>query len=141
MNSVDMIAVMNEHRPPAVTKLGGRVTAYDPDSGVLEMRFDLDESFCHSGDIVQGGYIAGMLDASMAHAVFAHIKTFAVIATLEIKVSYLEIARPGRLTARGEIVRLGKSIGFMQASLYDNDGRQLAAATSTARIIRKDPRP
>ena len=103
------------------------------------MTYAIDDSFCHSGDIVQGGFVAGMLDAAMAHVTFMRLGELAIVATLEIKVSYFEIARPGTLTARARIVKLGKSIGFYEAELFDEKGTLLAAATSTARVIRKTP--
>jgi uncharacterized protein (TIGR00369 family) len=104
------------------------------------LSYSLDESFCHSGDIVQGGYIAGMLDAAMAHVTLMNLRSYVVVATLELKVNYLDIVRPGRLTAHARVVRLGKSIGFCDAELKNADGDLLATATSTARVIRKDPR-
>jgi uncharacterized protein (TIGR00369 family) len=139
MTDEELIAALNRHAPNALKKLHGSVAGYDRTTGTIEMSFELDESFCHSGDIVQGGFIAGMLDASMAHVTFLHLGTLAIVATLEIKVSYHEIARPGALTARAKIVKLGKSIGFYEAQLYAEDDTLLASATSTARVIRKPP--
>lgn len=134
-----LIAELNRHAPAALKKLNGRVDHYDADSGTLGMTYSIDASFCHSGDIVQGGFVAGMLDAAMAHATFLHLGSLAVVATLEIKVSYFDIARPGLLTAKARVVKLGKSIGFYEAELYDESGTLVAAATSTARVIRKTP--
>ncbi|MED5421754.1 MAG: PaaI family thioesterase, partial [Pseudomonadota bacterium] len=111
MDVNDIVESLNAHSPAAVKKLGGRVHSYDESAGLLEMRFDIDGSYCHSGDIVQGGFVAGMLDAAMAHVVFASEQEFVVVATLEINVSYLEMAKPGELRAIGRIVKLGKSIG------------------------------
>jgi acyl-CoA thioesterase len=139
MTSEEWIAELNRHAPGALKKLNGRIGSYDDDSGVLEMRYAIDESFCHSGDIVQGGYIAGMLDAAMAHVTFLHLGSLAIVATLEIKVSYFEIARPGQLRAKARVIKLGKSIGFFKAELFDESGTLLAAATSTSRVIRKTP--
>ena len=78
-----------------------------------------------------------MLDAAMAHAVFCQLGEVTIIATLEIKVSYLEVSRPGELFARGTIIRSGKTITFLQAELRDADGKLLAAASSTAKVIRE----
>lgn len=139
MDVNDIVKNLNAHSPAAVKKLGGRVHSYDESARLLEMRFDIDGSYCHSGDIVQGGFVAGMLDAAMAHVVFASEQEFVVVATLEINVSYLEMAKPGELRAIGRIVKLGKSIGFLEAELKNQEGDLLARATSTARVIRKMP--
>ena len=139
MSSDELIVELNRHAPDALKKLNGHVDSYDDDSGVLEMHYAIDESFCHSGDIIQGGFIAGMLDTAMAHVTFLRLCGLAIVATLEIKVSYFEIARPGQLSAKARILKLGKSIGFYEAELFDESGTLLAAATSTARVIRKTP--
>jgi uncharacterized protein (TIGR00369 family) len=133
------IADLNRNAPPAVQKLNGRVSAINQADGTLDLEYRIDASFCHSGDVVQGGFVAGMLDAAMAHATFAHLGKYVIVASLEIKVSYLDIARPGTLTGRGRAVKIGKSVGFLEAELLDADGTLLATATSTARIIRKRP--
>lgn len=139
MTDAEMIEKMNAHAPPALATLGGKIVSFDAESGVAEMRFVADTSLCHSGNIVQGGFLAGMLDAAMAHAVFATLKAFVVVATLEIKVSYLDIARAGPLVARGWVRRMGKTISFLEAELYDVDGTLLCKASSTARIIHRLP--
>ena len=134
-----MIEKMNANAPPALVTLGGRVASFDEDTGVVEMHFSAAPSLCHSGDIVQGGFLAGMLDAAMAHAVFGVLRAFVVVATLEIKVSYLDRAHAGPLVARGRVNRMGKTISFLEAELYTTDGALLCKASSTARIIHRDP--
>ena len=139
MTTLNMIDKMNANAPPALVTLGGRVASFDEDTGVVEMHFAADPSLCHSGDIVQGGYLAGMLDAAMTHAVFGTLGAFVVVATLEIKVSYLDIARAGPLVTRGWVSRMGKTISFLEAELHSADGTLLCKASSTARIIHRNP--
>jgi acyl-CoA thioesterase len=139
MTTDELIDNLNAHHPPALGKLNGSVHRYDDPTQTIELRYQIDESFCHSGDIIQGGFVAGMLDAAMAHVVFVALGEVVIVATLEIKVSYLDIARPGELHATGKIAKLGKSIAFLTAELHNEDGVLLAIASSTARIIRKLP--
>jgi uncharacterized protein (TIGR00369 family) len=139
MTNVELIDRMNAHAPQALKVLGGKVASFDDESGIVEMHYEVGESLCHSGDIVQGGFIAGMLDAAMAHAVFAVLKSFVVVATLEMKVSFLDIARPGTLIGRGWVTRMGKTISFLEGELKNSDGLVLARCSSTARIIHKIP--
>jgi len=132
-----MITQMNAHAPPAIKTLGGSVTSYDDATHTMIMNFHASEALCHSGDIVQGGFVTGMIDATMSHAVFAAVREPIILPTLEIKVSFLEIARMGDLVASGTVVRLGKTIAFLEGQLKDPQGKLLASATSTARILRK----
>ncbi|MDG2376624.1 MAG: PaaI family thioesterase [Woeseiaceae bacterium] len=139
MTTDELIDNLNAHQPPALGKLNGSVHRYDDATQTIELRYQIDESFCHSGDIIQGGFVAGMLDAAMAHVVFVALGEAVIVATLEIKVSYLDIARPGELRAIGKIAKLGKSVAFLAAELHNKDGDLLAIASSTAKIIRKPP--
>jgi len=132
-----MITQMNAHAPPAIKTLGGSVTSYDDATHTMIMNFHVSEALCHSGDIVQGGFVTGMIDATMSHAVFAAVREPIILPTLEIKVSFLDIARMGDLVASGTVVRLGKTIAFLEGQLKDPQGKLLATATSTARILRK----
>jgi len=130
---------LNTAAPPYIKTLDGRIAAFDEDSGVIEFHFMANESHTHSNDIVQGGFVAGMLDAAMAHVVFCVLNRVVILATLEMKVSYLDIARPGELVSRGWILRMGKTIGFLEAELSAADGTVLAKGTSTVRIIDRKP--
>lgn len=130
---------LNASAPPYIRTLDGRIDTFDRHSGIIEFHFNANESHTHSDDIVQGGFVAGMLDAAMAHVVFCVLDRIVILATLEMKVSYLDIARPGKLTARGWVLRMGKTIGFLEADLMAADGTVLAKATSTVRIIHRPP--
>jgi uncharacterized protein (TIGR00369 family) len=132
-----IVETLNQHAPACVQTLGGRLLSYNEAERSIRMRFKAVPAFCHSVDIVQGGFITGMLDAAMSHAVFAVEKGWVILPTLEIKISFLEAVHPGDLFATGRIVRLGKSVVFLEGELRDAEGMLLATASSTARVIRK----
>ena len=136
MTTDEFIKFLNSNKPPAMQTLGGEVLEFDKDKSAAMIRFTAGQSLCNPDDGIQGGFICGMLDAAMANAVFCLLGEVAIVATLEIKVSYLEVSRPGELFALGTIVRFGKSITFLEAELRDADGKPLATATSTAKVIR-----
>lgn len=135
----DFIDQLNAHAPPYVSTLGGELMSFDAESGVLDFHFAAAERHTHSGGILQGGFVAGMLDAAMAHVVFAVLGRVVILATLEIKISYLDIARPGNLIARGRVLRLGNTVGFLEAELFDAGETLLAKGTSTVRIVDRQP--
>ncbi len=137
MTTEEFIQHLNANAPPAMQTLGGEVLAFDKERNSAMVRFAAGSSLCNSDDGIQGGFICGMLDAAMANAVFCLVGELAIVATLEIKVSYLEAARQGDLYARGTVIRAGKTVTFLEAELRDADGKLLANASSTARVIRK----
>ena len=86
--------------------------------------------------VVQGGFLAAMLDDTMGPALVATLEPDQFAPTLELKVNFLRPARPGRLVGIGRVVHRGGTIAFLAGELQDSDGRVLATATATARIVR-----
>ena len=60
MTNEEIVSFLNSQWPPSVETLQGHATGFDQDASTLVMSFETDERFCHSGDIVQGGYISGL---------------------------------------------------------------------------------
>ena len=130
------IAALNERRPACIETLGGRTVAVDKTAGACTMEFELGTEFCHSVDIVQGGFVTAMLDAAMSHAVFCNHPDVTTVATLEIKVSFVEPSRAGRFSARGVMRKMGRSTAFLEGELYDENGLLTAIASTTAKLGR-----
>ena len=51
--------------------------------------------------------------------------------SIDTNISYLSGAKPGPLVREGEVVRLGKTVGFVEGRLMDEDRRLLVRATSS----------
>jgi len=143
LTAAEILERFNGSRPPAIETLGGEVIAVEPETGRLTFRFRPSVAMCHStdvpqGGIVQGGFVAGWLDTSMAHACSVRSNFTLLHPTLELKVSYLLPAHPNRLYyVDAEIVRWGRSIAFLEARLRDEHQRLIATASSTAFLIPK----
>ena len=93
MTTEEFIQQLHANAPPAMQTLGGEVLEFDKERNSAMVRFAAGRSLCNADDGIQGGFICGMLDAAMANAVFCLAGDLAIVATLEIKVSYLEAAR------------------------------------------------
>ena len=92
-------------------------------------------NMCHSGGVVQGGFITGWLDAAMAHAVIVMTGFEMTPMSLELKVSFFAPVRPGSVFAEGWVEQKGKSTCFTEGRLTDATGRVLAKCNSTIRLI------
>jgi uncharacterized protein (TIGR00369 family) len=130
-----LVAALNNHRPAIIRTLGGVIV--DVDEGLCVMEYDIGEELCHSTNIVQGGIITAMLDATMSHAVLANNRDVTGLASLEIKVSFLEPSLAGRFTCRGSIRRAGYKISFLEGELYNADGVLTATSSHTAKLTRR----
>lgn len=125
--------------PPAAQLLGWKVVEAEPDSGRITIQFEVDERFTNPQGDVQGGFVSAMLDDTMGPACGTTFETNETCITLELKVSFLRAAKPGRFTGTGRVVQRGRSVAFLAADLHDADGRLVATATSTARMVKIDP--
>ena len=132
------IAELNEYLSPSVQTLGGKITDFDARNGEITMTFEAVDAFCHSGNIVQGGYITGMLDSAMTWSVRGNLGKEVAVPTLEIKVSFIAPGNPGELVAKARPVHLGRSTAFLSGELYQHD-QLVATGTSTTKLFR--PRP
>ncbi len=133
-SKTELIATLNNHRPAIIRTLGGVVV--DVDEGLCVMEYDIGEELCHSTNVVQGGIITAMLDATMSHAVFASQRDVSGLASLEIKVSFLEPSLAGRFRCRGTVRRAGYKISFLEGELYNADGVLTATSSHTAKLTR-----
>ena len=101
------------------------------------MEFEAIYDFTHSdGQVVQGGFVTGMLDAPMAHLLMGLFNFKIIPMTLDLNVSFLAPSRQGKLIAIAEVMQLGKSTAFMTSKLYQKD-ILVASATSTVRLVTK----
>ena len=137
MSSDEIVEQMNANPPAVIRSLKGRVAAYAAERRELRMEFDIGQEFCHTVDIVQGGFITAMLDASMAHAVLATEHFKVRVSSIDINVSFLRPARAGRFTAVGSIVKTGRTVAFLKAELFTDKGELVATATSSAHLTRE----
>lgn len=110
-----------------------RVVALEPGRATIE--YLCGPHMCHSGGVAQGGFVAGWIDAAMAHAAMDGDGEPMTPMSLEIKVTYFAPVRPGLVTAEGWVERRGKSTAFLEGRLLDANGQVLAKASSTARLI------
>lgn len=122
--------------PPAAVTLGWELLRVDPDAGEIEVAFTADEAFLNPAGAVQGGFVAAMLDETMGPALVATLGPGEWAPTLELKVSFLRPALPGRLIGSGRVVHRAGGIAFLAGELQGEDGLTVATATATARIQR-----
>ncbi len=122
--------------PPVAKTLGWTLRAIDAQAGTIEVGFTAGEAFLNPTGAVQGGFVAAMLDDTMGPAVFAMGGGEIFAPTLDLHVSFLRPARPGRFVGRGRVVNLGKSIAFIEGELFDEDGQLVAKSTATARVLK-----
>jgi uncharacterized protein (TIGR00369 family) len=122
--------------PTAAKTLGWSLIEANPERGEIECSFEATDDFLNPAGTVQGGFLTAMLDDTMGPALAATLDAGLYAATLELKVSFLRPAEPGRLVGRGRVVHSGSTIAFLSGELLDQTGRVVAVGSATARILR-----
>jgi uncharacterized protein (TIGR00369 family) len=128
---------MTEAVAPTLQTTLGQVRVVGVDAGRAVIEYEVGPQMCHSGGVAQGGFVCGWIDAAMAHASLSLAPEMTPM-SLELKVSYFAPARPGRVTAEGWIERRGRATCFAEGRLLDPDGKVLAKASSTIRLIPRE---
>lgn len=137
MDDQTLIKQLNARSPGFIPMLGGRIVAINREEQSCTFEFSIGTDFCHSIDVVQGGFVTSMLDAAMSHAVFAIAENIVSASSLAINTSYLEVTRAGRLRAVGKVVKSSHKTVFLEGQLYNEEGRLTATTNAVAKLTRK----
>ena len=122
---------------PNIQTVMGQVRVVTNEPGRSAIEYEVGPQMCHSGGVAQGGFVCGWIDAAMAHASLSLSPDMTPM-SLELKVSYFAPARPGRVIAEGWIERQGRATCVAEGRLVDREGKVLAKASSTIRLIPRE---
>jgi uncharacterized protein (TIGR00369 family) len=121
--------------PPAAALLGWTLMSINAEKGEIRVAFEAKPAFLNPAGTVQGGILCAMLDDTMGPAAMAYLGGNRMAQTLELKTSFYRPGRLGRLVGFGRVAHRGRDLIFLEGTLSDANGKPIAAATATARII------
>ena len=92
-----------------------------------------DERFLNPVGVVQGGFLAAMLDSAMGASAVTMVGDRRVtVANTEMKVSFIRAAKVHDiLTCVATVLKPGRVISFLEATIRDGDDQLIATASST----------
>lgn len=120
--------------PPAAKHLGWELVSVDAEAGRMRNRFRPRPEFLNPAGFVQGGFLVAMMDDTMGPTVVAHTHGRLFTSSIDIHAHFLRPVRLGPIEVEAEITRLGKQVAFLEAKLFDLDGKLCARATSSASL-------
>ena len=122
------------NRCPYFELLSMKLLEAGPGFSLLEI--DLSEKHLQPFGFVHGGVFASIIDAAAFWSIFYEIeKQNAGATTVDLKLTSLAPAAAGNLIARGSRIKLGKTLGYGEARVTDENGKLLAHGTSTLMIL------
>lgn len=78
---------------------------------------------------MHGGAITALMDLTCGAAVFMTLRAMSNVATLDLRIDYLEPTAPGRdIVAEAECYKLTRSVAFVRGAAYHDDPDQPIAA-------------
>src|SRR3990172_9825071 len=95
----------------------------------------LEEKHLQPFGNVNGGVMASVVDAATFWAVFPQVERGKGLTTAEIKVNYLAPVQKGKLVARGQIIKLGRTLALGEARVMDSGGKLVAHGTATMMVL------
>ncbi|HTM76524.1 MAG TPA: PaaI family thioesterase [Devosia sp.] len=121
-------ALVNEAGAPSsfLTRFFGMVPEFSDDT--CTVRFVAHDFMLNLHGSIHGGLISFVFDVCMGRLI-RHLAGPGK--TVELKTQFLRAVPQGELVCQARMLKRGKSISFVEASLSDSSGKLLAAATST----------
>ena len=103
------------------------------EKGHVIHKYNLDNRFANRNNMITGGILSTALDMLCGHALHTmHEKKHA---TIELKTFFLTSALPGIFYGEGNVIKIGKSIGFADSILRNEHDEKVATASATFRIF------
>jgi uncharacterized protein (TIGR00369 family) len=90
--------------------------------------------------VVHGGVVAMLADTAGGFASFLAAPAGSRVATIEMKINFLEAVADGAIKADARVLRLGKTTSVVDCDVTDQDGRLVAKALMTFSVRHPDPK-
>jgi uncharacterized protein (TIGR00369 family) len=81
--------------------------------------------------VVHGGILAALADTAAAIAAYTTVPKGVALATIELKINYLEAVPGGRIRAEARVLRIGRNFVVTECEIFDRKGRLSAKALLT----------
>ena len=113
-----------------------KILKLDTSEGEAHAIYKARKNMCHSGNIVQGGFITGWLDAVMALACMCKVGADTLVLSLEIKTTFIKKISHEQVLVIGNVIKTGKTIAFLEGKIVDAENNILAKGTQTVKLIK-----
>jgi uncharacterized protein (TIGR00369 family) len=94
-------------------------------------RLDVRPNHKQIHDVVHGGILAALADTTAAIAAYTAVPRGVELATLELKINYLEPVPGGRVKADARVLRAGRNFVVTECEIFNESGSLAAKAILT----------
>jgi uncharacterized protein (TIGR00369 family) len=114
---------------PATSLLGFKAVSVGLGKAVLKLEVQGKHRQLHG--VVHGGILAALADTASAIAAYTKVAPGTAIATVELKINYLEAVPGGSVRAEATVLRAGRNFVVVECELIDSRGKLAAKALMT----------
>ncbi|MBI5418927.1 MAG: PaaI family thioesterase [Deltaproteobacteria bacterium] len=118
---------------PFVKLMGMRLLSSGGGKSVMECR--IRPILKNSGGTLHGGVMGALVDMSVATALRSVMPLSSKMTTVEYKVNFLKPVSEGKVTAHGNILRLGRTIAVGATEIRNDAGETVAFGSATYYIL------
>src|SRR5438874_8416099 len=107
-------------------------------AGAVEIALPFREDLTQQKGFVHGGIIGMIADTACGYAAYSLMPADCSLVTVEYKINILA---PGTtsLTARGEVMKAGRTLTVARAEVYAEDGKHIATMQQTLMMLAGRP--
>jgi uncharacterized protein (TIGR00369 family) len=125
---------MMRHRAPVGDLIGFEVPEAGNGRTVVTLRSGA-QHFNPMGTL-HGGILCDIADTAMGVAFASTLAPGETFTTVELKINYLRPVREAKLRAEGRVVQRGRTIGYVECEVTDENGKLIAKSNSTCLVLR-----
>jgi uncharacterized protein (TIGR00369 family) len=118
---------------PLKTYLGMEVVGDEPGRGIVTI--DVGPEHLNPNGVVHGAVLSAMIDTAMGKATMSMLPDGQYCSTVEFSLRFIRPASSGTLTGTATVVKQGRNLVHLQASVVEGDDRLIATAAGTFAII------
>jgi uncharacterized protein (TIGR00369 family) len=123
-------------RQKAMALIGASLATVEP--GAVEIALPYRDDITQQKGFVHGGIIGMIADTACGYAAFSLMPADCSLVTVEYKINILAPAQ-GNLTARGEVVKAGRTLTIARAEVYAQDRKHVATMQQTLMMLPGTP--
>jgi uncharacterized protein (TIGR00369 family) len=133
-NKLSLVERAAQSRSPVAQMIGFRVS--EVRDGRALATLEAGPQHANPMGTLHGGILCDIADAAMGMAFASTLTPEESFTTVELKINFFRPVWKAQIKAEGKVVRRGKTIGYVECDLTDEEGRLVAKASSTCLVLR-----
>jgi len=106
------------------------------ENGRVVLDFQPERQHSNPMGTLHGGVLCDLADAAMGLAYASTLEKGESHTTLDLRINFLKPVRDSRLEAMGQVVKRGRTIGYVECDITDEAGNLVARASCTCMTLR-----